>query len=198
MPVKPLSPYTLGTARAVLDLVMQMADDDGIGSEDEVVEKIATVLSSRHSPTPASSITKIDQERRMVYGFVTVSTKGGELVVDRQDDTITTDEMRKMAHRYIGKRVLGVMHGKGVGKAETPAKFGEIRESAIFDADMQQALGIDLGREGWWIGAYVDDNAAWDRVKKGELQAFSIGGKGTRTLVEKTGRFLFSEVTEGR
>ena len=45
---------------------------------------------------------------------------------------------------------------------------------------MQKALGVDLGKVGWFIGLKIEDDGVWKRVKSGELAAFSFGGRGVR------------------
>lgn len=123
-------------------------------------------------------------EERMVYGFASVSTEDGKTVlVDRQGDTINEVELVKMAHNFIkGERAGKEMH-KGVKKAE-------VVESIVIRPDVSKALGLpeEFKKTGWFIGMKVHDDVAWDKVKKGDLQAFSIGGKGKRKAIQKDGR----------
>src|SRR4051812_46788182 len=132
-------------------------------------------------PDPGQSqggvFTKMDEDKHLVWGWANVSTMFGDTVVDKQNDTIDMDELQKAAHAFMSDRTSGQMH-KYIGK--DPHKIGEIVESMIFDNDLQKALGINLGREGWLIGVKVADEDTWQRIKKGELKAFSIGGKGVR------------------
>lgn len=125
-----------------------------------------------------AEITKFDDGEGVVYGFVTVYEEGGELVTDRQNDVITEAEVRKMAHRYISDaRVAKVMHG---GR-----QVGEVVESLVLTRDIQKALGVDLGKAGWFIGMKLHDEGVKARVRKGELRAFSIGGSGKRIPIEE-------------
>lgn len=133
---------------------------------------------------------KVDIERRMVYGWASVSTIGGEEITDKQNDVLSVDDLREAAHDFIGKRVVGRMH-------EAFDDIGEVRESMVFDKGLQAALGIDLGMEGWFVGAYVKDQPTWDRVLKGELKAFSIGGTGIREKMLKRAQSRLSESTKG-
>jgi hypothetical protein len=57
---------------------------------------------------------------------------------------------------------------------------GDVVDSFVLPQAVQRALGFDLGREGWIVGVRVTDPAVADRVRKGELQAFSFGGSGHR------------------
>lgn len=124
-----------------------------------------------------AEITKFDDGEGVVYGFVTVYEENGSPVIDRQGDVIDEVEVRKMAHRYISEaRVAKVMHG---GR-----QVGEVVESIVLTRDIQKALGIDLGKAGWFIGMKLNDEAIKSAVRKGDLRAFSIGGKGIRRPIE--------------
>ena len=57
---------------------------------------------------------------------------------------------------------------------------GRMIESMMFTCEKQDALGICLNMEGWWLGFKVDDPNTWAQIKRGELPEFSIGGKGDR------------------
>lgn len=124
-----------------------------------------------------AEITKFDDGEGVVYGFVTVYEEGGVPVIDRQGDVIDETEVRKMAHRYVSEaRVAKVMHGGSV--------VGEVVESIVLTRDLQKAMGIDLGKAGWFIGMKLHDERIKGEVRKGKLRAFSIGGKGIRRPIE--------------
>ena len=122
-------------------------------------------------------ISKVDDEKRIVYGWASVIAKDGEPVVDSQGDMIEADTLQKMAHEFISSRVGGVMHVTDDGK---PIQAGEIVESMVLTKDVQKALGFELDREGWVIGYKVTSDHVWKGVKSGLYKAFSIGGKGKR------------------
>jgi hypothetical protein len=63
-------------------------------------------------------------------------------------------------------------------------KTGEVVESLVFTKGLQQSLGIDLGRCGWFIGTKVHADDVWQGVKDGTFGGFSIGGHGHRTAIE--------------
>lgn len=120
-------------------------------------------------------VTKVAPDDQMlVYGWASVTEKDGQIVVDSQDDVITTDDLVKAAHEFVlSSRRHADMHMAG-------SHVGDIVESLVFTADVQKALGIDLGQIGWFIGVKVSDPAVWKRIKSGEYKAFSIGGTGKR------------------
>ena len=116
-------------------------------------------------------ISKISDEQRIVYGWAYVSEVGDVGVVDFSGQTADICEIQKAAHGFVrDSRVGGVMH---------TSLAGEIVESVVFTKELQDALGIDLGRVGWFIGFQVHDEEVWKRVKSGELPAFSIRGTAT-------------------
>lgn len=120
-----------------------------------------------------ADVIKVDGERRIAWGWASVSTLKGELVVDRQGDTITPTEMEKMADGFMASaRTAKAMHaGEGVG---------EVLHSLPLTAELAKALGLETDREGWIIGMKIHDDDTWSKFKSGELAAFSIGGKAKR------------------
>lgn len=126
--------------------------------------------------TITATIEKFDEDKRLVTGWASIVEKDGEQVLDRQDDTLTEDEIVKAAHAFMELRAGKSLHAG--------SRIGDIVESVVFTKDLQQKLGIDLGKVGWLITMKVHDDDVWDQVKKGELVAFSIGGRGIRELIE--------------
>lgn len=124
----------------------------------------------------ATGITKVDDDKRLVWGWASVSTRKGAPVEDLQGDMIDTEDLVVAAHGFMKDyRVGGSMHSE--------MGIGTVVESMVFTKELQNALGIDLGMEGWLIAVKVDSEAVWKRVKSGELRAFSIGGSGRRESV---------------
>lgn len=120
-----------------------------------------------------ADVIKVDGERRIAWGWASVSTVKGELIVDRQGDTITPIEMEKMADGFMASaRTAKAMHeGQGVG---------EVLHSLPLTKELAGALGIQADREGWIVGLKIHDDATWQMFKEGKLAAFSIGGKARR------------------
>lgn len=157
--------------------VMSQGLDLGESPED-VMRKVDTLVDSYvEPPAPLTDpVLKRDDEQRIVWGWASVTTERGTPVVDTQGDIISTEVMQKAAHRFMVGRVSKSMH-RG-------RQTGEVVDSIMFTAELQKALGIDLGREGWFVGVKVHDDATWAKVKDGTFTGFSIGGKGIRTEVE--------------
>jgi len=121
-----------------------------------------------------TEITKIDEDKRLVYAWASVVTKDGEPVADLQGDMITVDELEKAAHQFmLDSREAGDMHIQTTG-------VGKVVGSMVFTKQLQESLGIDLGLEGWLVTMHIQDEGVWKRVKDGELTMLSIGGRGKR------------------
>lgn len=135
---------------------------------DKVTEKRDGIISPMDYRT-TGQITKLDEELRLAYGWFSVIEENGQAVVDRQGDVIGEATLRKAAHDFIVDARAGkVMHrGKRVA---------DIVDSIVLTKEVQKALGIDLGKVGWFGAMRFRDEDAWRRVKSGELAAFSIGG----------------------
>lgn len=125
-------------------------------------------------------ISKVDTDKRQVFGWASISKKhGAEVVEDLQGDSIDTDELEKAAYNYMLKsRKGGHEHQKG---DEGPVHVSDIIESMVITKEKKEALGLpeDM-HEGWWVGFKVNDDKVWELAKSGELAGFSIHGSGRR------------------
>lgn len=123
-----------------------------------------------------AQIKKIDEDKRLVYGWANVIEVGGNQVVDYQKDTIDEEELVQAAHDFVeNSRVAKVSHNGG--------QKGTIVESLVFTRELQKQLGIDLNMTGWLIGVKVNDEPTWQSIKKGDLKMFSIGGQAYKVPV---------------
>jgi len=121
-------------------------------------------------------ILKADNEQRMVWGWASVITENGIPVVDTQGDVIKADTLMKAATEFmLSTRVTKEMHSGG--------KVGEFVHSLPLTKALGEALGITSDKEGWIVACKVYDDAVWEKVKSGELKAFSIGGRAKREKI---------------
>jgi hypothetical protein len=126
-----------------------------------------------------ANISKINEDQHLVFGWVSMASEGGQPVVDLQGDVISESELEKCAYSYVLKsRQGGVMHLRD--SPDSPKVVGTLVESIVFTPEKQEALGINLGKVGWWCGFKIHDDNVWKSVKNGEFSAFSIHGWGTR------------------
>lgn len=116
------------------------------------------------------SVIKLDEEQRIVYGWASVSTYKGDLVVDLQGDVIKPETLEKAANNFMEHlRVGKTMHEGEV--------TGRVIHSLPLTKEIGDALGIESDMEGWIVGYKVYDNSTWEGVKSGKYKAFSIGGR---------------------
>jgi len=125
-----------------------------------------------------TQVLKMDDEQRIVYGWASVVTEDGEPVVDTQGDVITPEEMEKMANDFM----LDVRKAKAM---HTGGQVGEVIHSMPLTNELMKAFDIYSDREGWLVAFKIYDDDAWEKVRSGEFQALSIGGKaGSREELE--------------
>ena len=118
-------------------------------------------------------VTKMDDEKRIVYGYASVISKNGEPIVDLQGDVITADELEKAASEFmLNSRIGKTMHS---GEPTTT-----IIHSFPMTDEIKKAYQIESPYEAWLIAVKVHDDKTWEMVKSGKLKDFSIGGKATR------------------
>lgn len=138
----------------------------------------------KEEPTEKSfSIFKTDDDKRLVFGWASVSiTAEGEQLEDRQDDIIDPEDLEEAAYEYV-------LNFRDTGERHNPnlRKKGKLVESCVFTAEKQKAMGIPEGTVpvGWWIGFKITDDEAWEKVKSGVYKMFSIEGEAKRVPVEK-------------
>jgi len=129
------------------------------------------------------TISKVDDEKRQVFGYCTVTHVNGEAVVDRQGDYVPLDEIEKAAYTYVVQsRKGGDMHARD---GEQPLHTSDMIESFIVTPEKLEKMGLEPNAvpHGWWVGFQVNDDEQWAKVKNKERTAFSIHGSGRR--VEK-------------
>lgn len=126
-------------------------------------------------------ISKVDSDKRQVFGWASIVEIGGEPVVDLQGDYIAIDEVEKSAYEYVHKsRKGGDMHLRD--EFGEPKVGSHMIESFVVTEDKKKALGLpDSAPTGWWVGYQVNDDDLWQKVKSGERTGFSIHGRGVRS-----------------
>ena len=105
------------------------------------------------------TISKIDDEKRMVYGIANSDT------LDCQDEIVEWDATKDAIPEFTKWRNLREMHKDNA--------VGTVPELEI--DDVSKKLNI---------GAKVVDDSAWKKVKEGVYKGFSIGGKALERIKE--------------
>lgn len=126
--------------------------------------------------TPEGTILKVDDEQRIVWGWASVISEDGIPVKDRQGDIIEPAVLEKAVNAFM----TDVRVGKAMHKGD---QVGEFIHSFPLTKELGDALGIHSNREGWVVAMKVHSDEVWDKVKSGELRAFSIGGRAKRVEV---------------
>jgi hypothetical protein len=117
-------------------------------------------------------IQKIDKEKHMVYGVVLEPD-----TFDLQGDIITAEEIEKAAHDFaMNSRIIGKSHEEVI-KGAVPL------ETFIVRSDNYKINDSEIKKGSWMMGVHIPDDE-WPDVESGKINAFSIGGTGTRTPTE--------------
>ena len=130
-------------------------------------------------------VTKRDEDERLVFGWAMFAENpenpgSGELFIDKQDDFITPEDLENTAYEYVlTSRSGGVMHAvKGTS---------ELVESMVFTPEKLEKMGLPedaVSAGAWWLGFRVNDDDAWDLVKRSKLLSFSIEGTAMREAMD--------------
>jgi phage head maturation protease len=113
-------------------------------------------------------ISKTDEEQHMVYGYASTEA------LDSQGEVVTKKAMKGAFDDYM--------------------KYANIRE-------MHQASAVgktkqaQLDEKGMYIGAKVVDKNAWEKVKEGVYNGFSIGGRVMEMVDNEITNLVLSEIS---
>ena len=136
----------------------------------------------------SGTFSKLDDDKRLAFGWASVAKVNGQPVVDKQGDYVDMSDIEDAAYHYVHAcRVGGDMHRRSAGDdpvnkgEDKPHKVSDMVESMVFTDEKVSKLGLpeDFPR-GWWVGYKIHDEPTWQMVKKGERTGFSIHGKGIR------------------
>jgi cation transport regulator ChaB len=151
---------------------VESADEDSEGLLERVISGMLRAAMT-YDMNKSAEVLKLDSERRIAWGWASVSTVNGKLVTDTQGDVITPTELGKMADRFMASaRTAKAMHEGD--------QIGEVLHSLPLTNELAKAFGINTDREGWLIGMKIHDDAVWKGFQEGRYRAFSIGGKAKR------------------
>lgn len=102
-----------------------------------------------------------DEEKRIVYGPVLVPD-----IADSDGDTVSVAKIEAVAHKFMEEyRLMEHMH--------TLKSVARPVESYL--APMDLVLGdANIPKGSWIVGAKIQDDKAWEEVRKGDLTGFSI------------------------
>jgi len=121
---------------------------------------------------------EVDEDRQFVAGWASVVSVDGKPVIDTEGDTMTEADLVESAEEFMRS------YRRGKKSHQGDADKVEFVQSVVFTEEVQDAMGIDLGFVGWWLGGYVRDDELWQDVRAGTFRGFSVGGSAVRLVVE--------------
>lgn len=126
---------------------------------------------------------KADSDKQHVFGWASITHRDGELVVDKQDDVITSEDLEAGAYDFV-------LFARAQGDMHVRKDVGQLIESTVFTAEKMEKCGlfafdVTTGEQvyGWWCGFHTDCPEVWSGIKSGRLPEFSIGGSGKRVPI---------------
>jgi hypothetical protein len=137
--------------------------------------------------TWTGTISKVNKEKRQVFGWASVTHVDGQPVVDRQLDFMPLDELENAAYQYvIESRTGGDMHRRVSKAADAPVHVSDMIESFVVTPEKLVGMGLpgDAINPGWWVGYKINNDEQWELVKAGKRTGFSVHGAGKRTSKE--------------
>lgn len=157
--------------------------------KNKVAKKLTPVSKSEVSKSEKvdiairGEVSKMDTEKRQVFGWASVIEVGGKPVIDLQDDVMTIETIEKAAYNYVhGSRKGGRQHERA---GEEPLHVSDMIESFVLTPEKKEKMGIpEEVPTGWWVGFQIRDDDTWQQYKDGKLKDFSIHGSGRRVEVD--------------
>jgi hypothetical protein len=117
-------------------------------------------------------IKKLDSARQLVYAEVYVP-----MVPDSQGDYMTAHEIEQTAHNFMrGQRMYNVDTEHNLKKNDT----------VVIESFIARPGDPDFVPGSWVVGMHVVDPNVWAQIEKGEINALSMYGSGSRdnTIIE--------------
>ncbi|MHC4504910.1 MAG: XkdF-like putative serine protease domain-containing protein [Planctomycetota bacterium] len=125
----------------------------------------------------------INDEQHLVFGLASMAVSAdGELITDYHGDQIEPEELERAMYEYVA------MSGEG-DEQHDKVLHSVLVESCVLTAQkleaIHEAIGVEADVSGFkgaaaWVGFKVLDEGTWQRIKSGELKAFSIEGEAER------------------
>lgn len=145
----------------------------------ELGQKVAETVKKDVDFSIRGEISKMNVEKKQVFGWASVIEINGEPVIDLQGDVMTIDTIEKAAYDYVHKSRKGGNQHQRAG--EEPLHVSDMIESFVLTPEKKDQMGLpDTVPTGWWVGFKINDDKTWEAYKNGDLKDFSIHGSGTR------------------
>jgi hypothetical protein len=141
--------------------------NDKNGKKTQSVKNEGTIDKDKVEKTAEFRVFKADDEKQIVMAVVIEPEKE-----DTQGDWMSAEDIEKTAHLYLTKYRV-------VGKEHEDIMNAHVVESYIAPSDIE-VEGEKIKKGTWVLGVHVAEKEDWQKVKKGEYNAFSVGGWGLR------------------
>lgn len=116
------------------------------------------------------SVTKVDDQLGIVFGYAIVCQEDGRDYYDIQGDFIPEESMLRAAAGFMaGRRAAKAQHAGG--------PVGQVVFGYPLTKDIAAALDIQISRTGFVVGMKPDDADTLEKFATGEFTGFSIGGR---------------------
>ena len=150
-------------------------------------KRIGRILETAHL-TKTVTLKKADDAKRIVYGVVL-----DPYIVDAHDDYLSPAEIEPPSHNFMASsRMIGLDHN-GATEAQVVESWiqpypdsDEYKKAVAGEPHraLRTPFGDDFIHSGSWVLGVKLSPENWAKVQAGELNAFSIGGFGTRENIE--------------
>lgn len=157
-------------------------DDAGtvtLGKQTELVQTWAEVEKQIRMLVPVEKADAPKHMRQITYGVIAEPSTSEVLKADLQGDCYKPEDIELMAHGFMERsQAAGEMHKSLVPGAKVVESY-----LAPVDFVVKTADGDETVLKGSWVLAMKWPDEQWQKIQKGELTGYSIGGTGLRTPV---------------
>jgi len=115
-----------------------------------------------------ATITKVDEDKRMVYGYASTEA------LDSQGERVSKDAIESALPEYMRFANIREMH--------QPSAVGVAKDASVDD-------------KGLYLSVKVVDESAWQKVKEGVYKGFSIGGRMVEKVGDIITNLKLSEIS---
>jgi hypothetical protein len=164
---------SVSTKRPKVEEHEQDQDDE---NDQDIVRGVKPNGKSKFWSLPLE-LRKADADRRLIYGWASVSAIDGSHVIDKQGDIIPIDALERAVIQYG----LESRDGSDMHEPETRGQM-KLVQGLVFTPELEKLNVVaknDDGKviHGWLACYYVPNDKLWAAIKRGDRPELSIGGQ---------------------
>lgn len=129
------------------------------------------------------TISKVDDEQQIVFGWGSVTSVNGDPVVDYEGDIIQDSDLEKAVYDFMVVPKHDEMHKRNVPDSNIVESLVVTDEKLVKMFPEVDPTTI-VGKRGWWLGVKVNDPEVFAKHKDGTYTGFSIVGTARREEVK--------------